>query len=343
VILALLLAAILFAAPWCAYRVMVGWPLEIRERMLLGLAYAAVLAMGLLVEVGPAILLGIAVWRWRGIETLPAVMVLLGVCGVYAAVKLGPPEMDAVLLTAVILVGTWQALLGISQYLRGKLLGWNFHTVNESTHGTLGNRVVLATCCALVAPLAPLWLLPVLLIALLCTACYTSLVAVVVGLLVAHPAWALPAGIALAPATAWVIYWRGHPRDSLRGRRQVAELVLANLWIKRPWSVRLFGHGHGAFRRYAQWWTVYSATGQHYRQAHNDLLHLAFEYGLVGVAAVLLWVVSLSRGMALGDPLTGALAAGAVSSMAQFPAYLPQVALLMLAVAGLLARRTVAG
>jgi hypothetical protein len=340
VTLAVALGVALFAAPFVAFRAGYGWPSELRDRMLLGLALLGAAVMALAVEPGLGLLFGLAVWHWTSRYQLPGVLVLAVACLLYTAIKYGPPPVEFTVRYAIVATAVVQALWGACQHVRARREHWPVDRMRECVHGSTGNRVVLATLCAMALPLAPPLVMPALLLGLFVSISYVGIIAAGVGLALVYPtAW--PLALAFALAIPWVVYWRGRPSDSWSSRALVWELSLRTLWAQRSWTTRLLGFGHGALRARGKWWCARAQTAQHFRDAHNDVVQVTFEYGLLGLAAVLLWAASVARGVALEDPLTGALAAGVISALGQFPSYLPQVSLAMLAVAALIARRSV--
>jgi hypothetical protein len=337
-VLTLILVLGLLLLPFCAWNVASPWPAEIRNRMLLIVAWGAA-ACAIAMEPGLGLLLALAVFRWRNARTIDGVLVIGAAALVYTGVRYGPesvlPAVKAAIVAGAMGQAVWAAYDLLWRAMRKNRL--TLHQAREWARGTMGNRVVVAAYCAFAMPLAPVWALPVLALGLAVTNSYLGCFAALVGLVIAHPEWTpglVPAALLAVPG---LTYWRGNPIDSWTGRAQTWRLALATLW-HADWRTRLTGFGHGGFPRAAAWWSGRRWTQQHYRQAHNDLIHVAFESGAVGVVAVLLWFASASRAFALGDPLTGALAAMLVNSIGQFPLYLPQTALPTVCVVALMAR-----
>ena len=338
----LAIAAGLLILPLCAYRIAPDWPHELRDRALLTAGWLAG-GLALWSEPGLGILYLCAVRRWRDAPSASGPLMLGLACLIYGAVKWTSADPQHAIRAAIVAGAIGQTLWAAFDLVyfgvyRFKLR--SFHAIRELARGSMGNRVIVAAYLAIAAPLAPPWALSLLIGGLAITTSYVGMTAAIIGLAIAHPRWA-PALFIAALIAAPGLYWlRGHPRDSWNERTHVWRLSLAMLYAG-SWSQRLFGFGHGSFAWFGRYWTARKWTGQCFRQAHNDLVHLAVEYGLVGVAAVLLWGLNVSRGTFLGDPWTGALVAALVVMMGQFPSYLPQTSMAVLCIVAVLARRVV--
>lgn len=315
-----------------------NWPYQIRDRYLYGSAWVGSLLVTW-VEPGLGILMMLTVARWRNLDTLPPVLTLGIASAVYCAVKMGRPDagmLQAVIVAVAMVQSVWAGYGVIWQGMRQ--FGATLHQARDFGRGSLGNRVVIATYCAFAAPLAPLWALPILAFGLLITNSYTGMAAALLGLCVTYPdaaPYVLGGTIPAVPALVW---WRGNPVDSLDGRVRIWALSFAVLW-SGPWWRKWVGLGPGAITVLNRWWTVRKWTGQFYRQAHNDLVEVTLEHGILGGIAVLWWAANVFRHVGWGDPLSGAVVAMALAMLVQFPAHLPQTAIPMLCIAGLLAGR----
>ncbi len=332
----LALAGFLALTMFCGYNIAGQWPHDLRDRYLrmCGVLGAALTCW---MEPGLGILFALAVARWHSVETLPAVLVFGTGAGIYALVRYGGPETHAAVQAMLVATAMFQAAWGSYQVLwvGRRKYRFTWHQSRDLARASMGNRIFIGALCAIAAPLAPIWALPVLLGGLVLTNTYTGAIAALAGLSVAHPSWTpwlLGGALALSP---FIIWWRGHPRDSMAGRVHVWRLSLAAI-VAAPWRQRLFGYGHGSFLTLGRWWTARGWTGQHYRQAHNDLVQVAVEWGAVGVLGVALWLAATARHLALGDPVSGAYVAMLVSTLWVFPSYLPHTAVPMLCVAAMM-------
>lgn len=335
---ALATALLLFLTMFCGYHIGGQWPHDLRDRYLRMVAVVAAL-LTTWMEPGLGLLFLLAVYRWRSPETLPAVLIFGSASAIYALVRYGGSEVHAAAQATLIVTAMVQAVWGGYELWDGmRTFRLTLHQARDFPRASMGNRIFVGAVCAMAAPLAPLWALPVLLAGIVLTNTYTCAIAAVIGLGIAHPAWVpwiIGGGCLLAPFVMW---WRGHPRDSMEGRLHVWRLCLATLW-HAPWSIRLTGYGHGAFLTLGRWWSARKFTGQHYRQAHNDLLQVAVEWGLLGVLGVLLWLGALVPHLAWGDPVSGAFVAMLFATCWVFPSYLPHTAVPMLCIAAMLGAR----
>ena len=338
----LAIAGVLLLLPLIAWKIgPLHTAVDLRDRMLLIVGWAGV-GLTLWMEPGLGLLFSLAMFRWHDGSGAPGVVMFAAAALIYAGLLYGPEPTGPAALAAIVAGAMGQALWAAWDLCWRAMYrqGLGLHAAREAARASMGNRVIVAAYCAFAAPLAPVWALPVLGVGLLATNSYLGFLAAFIGLCLAHPAWT-PSLLAVS-LLAWpaVAYWRGNPIDSWRGRLDTWRFSLAAMW-HAPWPVKLCGHGHGSFPRAALWWSARGWTRQCYRQAHNDLVQVFFECGLIGVFAVGLWLGSLSRGLELGDPLTAALASALVSATANFPFYLPQTAIPVLCVAALLARKIV--
>ncbi len=206
--------------------------------------------------------------------------------------------------------------------------------------GTLGHRTGLGIYLALLIPLGFLtsyghWLAGIYAIGLLLSKSNVAVLAAFLGFLWVEPAiwWAaLPA--AVIGVTCRTLEWNaGHPKprhfkDSWRARALVWQAVAYRLrpaW--RPWPAFLIGYGAMSFALDCRTWAtrtqpvlpVMATTGEIFREAHNDYVEHAYEYGLLGCVAMLGWLWTLHGAFALHDPITGAALVLGVAMAGSFP------------------------
>jgi hypothetical protein len=212
-----------------------------------------------------------------------------------------------------------------------------------------GQRTVGACFFALLLPFAPWWALPIPLLGLAITSSWAALLAALGGALVVWPIPALMVGggsLAVGGA-AWLVMglfgnWRlleytprGHSLDSLWQRLRVNRLLLYSFTNPAWWP---FGFGPRSMEKQVMRWA--SKIGPDkipLGQAHADMLHFCFEYGLCGVAAIILLGFSVLPHLQWGDPWTGSLVAGAILTTASIPCRVPSIGLLWLSIAAKLA------
>ncbi len=337
---ALAVAALLAATMFTAHQIGARWPRVINDRYIYAVALlSASLAMWR-VEHGLGLLLLMAVIRWRCLEDVIPVLLLGTATGVYAVVRYGGPDVHAAAQAMIVATAMVQSVWGAWELLwRGVYR--NHLTLQQARNhprGSMGNRIYIGGLAAIAAPLAPLWALPVLLVGLVVTNTYLALAAGALGLWVTYPYIGPWLGV-VALLGIWPLYWwRGNPVDSLRGRLEVWRLCAAVMW-HTSWQEKLVGCGPGSFPAVARWWVARKWTGQAYIQAHSDLVQVVFEYGLIGLLAVALWLARVGQYAQWGDPLTGAFVAMLVMAVAAFPSYLPAMAVPMLCVAAMLGAR----
>lgn len=340
------LAGFLFLAPLWAWHIGAGWPPSLRDNAFKTLGAASVVMVG--IACWPlAILWALALWHWtdpddaRQPDLQPPIAGVLAIGTVTAIFLLAaqvPPGDLGWLRWAILVGGMGQlAVLGwqASVLYQERRRGYTYHFWRDSLRGSMGNRVVTGGFLAFCFALAPAPLLPVFGVGVLATNSFTALTGALVALAIRYPGWLLYWGplVLLAVLCCW--HWRGHPGDSLSGRQAIWRLMGQSWWAD-GWQGRLLGHGHWTFARRARWWHAQGLVHDIYAHAHQDGLQFLLEYGLVGLVAVLAWLVLLSRGMAIGDPWTAAVATGLVVAMNQFTLHLPHTGLPVVAAAGVL-------
>ena len=339
------LAGLLFLAPLWAWHIGAGWPPSLRDNAFKTFAAASVVMVG--TQCWPlAILWALALWHWkdpdaaRQPEFYPPVMGVVAIGTVVALFLLTArvPVTDLGWLRGAILAGGLGqiAVLGYQAVMLSRACrGRTFHFWRDSLRGSMGNRVVTGGFLAFCFALAPPALLPVFGLGVLATNSFTALGGALVALAIRYPAWVLYWSPLVAGAVVSCWIWRGHPRDSITGRLTVWRLLWFS-WLDDGWTGRLLGHGHWAFGRRARWWHAQGLVRDIYSQAHQDALQALVEYGLLGVFALGAWLILLSRGMAVGDPWTAAVATALVVSLNQFTLHLPHTGLPVVAAAGVL-------
>lgn len=342
----LALAGLLLLAPFWAWHIGPVWPPSLRDNGFKTLASASV-AMLATICWPLAILWGLALWHWKDPDRVihpdiyPPIAGVLAVGSVVAVFLLAShvPTPDLAWVRGAILVaGATQ--LGVLTYQAGVLLRHpsprhTFHYWRDSLRGSMGNRVVTGGFLAFCFGLAPDALVPIFGLGVLATNSFTAFAAALLALCIRYPHAVLWWGPVALVGFVGVSLWRGNPLDSILGRQLIWRLCWQS-WRQDTLTGKLLGHGHWIFLRRARWWHAQGLVKDIYSQAHQDLLQGLLEYGAVGMLAVLIWVAWLTRGMAMGDPWTAALAAGLLVSMNQFTLHLPHTGLPVVVAAGVL-------
>ena len=268
------------------------------------------------------------------LATLEAV--LAGALAV-AVARTGGPVWRRLLTAGLVTLGVAQVA-----YTAGQLVGYDplwFGLERRSDlapMGTIRSPGLLGAYLAVVTPLAPLVMIPVLVAGVLMSGSAVAWLGATVGLTLRFRArlrwWVVAvAGVGLAIAMAV-----GHGR-----------LVESVVWRWSVWTVGLSrldtgsvlaGRGFGAWAaempvRYAAWLGRPGTYGELPTHAHNDLVQLLYDGGLVALGLLVLWLVW--HRAAWRGPAGGALAAASVVSLGGFPMHVPTTALLIAAILGL--------
>jgi hypothetical protein len=214
--------------------------------------------------------------------------------------------------------------------------------------GTLGSPACTALFLALVSPFAPWWAWPVLGLGLYLSWSWLALIGVAVGLTWSHPWTALLsapvfvlAGVVWAASnrnkTGWARWLmertpRGASLSPVRGRLLVWLLALREL----TWG----GHGPSSMQVAVKRWAArYGLRGMPQGgEGHMELLQHVYEYGALGLVAVVLFVGSIALHLRLGDEWSAAWIIGCVLSLGHWPFRLVPVAIVWLAISAYLVR-----
>jgi len=234
-----------------------------------------------------------------------------------------PQEAMSLGIAMVLAMGVVQSALSVSQRLKLPILLLPGHVF-----GTLGHRTGLGIYLGMLVPLAFSTDYAWLLVAAYLPGLYLARSSVgygagIAGLMVVQPHLLIPAAFAaILAAIHRFVKWNGGKVkqrllfDSWRARGHV---WLIALWKTQEWPFWLIGHGGDSFWEDGKTWIYNHKLSEEYKEAHNDYVEFVYEYGLVGVAALVWYVFTIYRGFALGDPATGALAGMAVASLGNFP------------------------
>jgi hypothetical protein len=230
--------------------------------------------------------------------------------------------LDAGLVLALAM-GVVQSALGVSQWRN-----WPLFNVGGQVMGTLGHRTGLGIYLGMLIPLAfstdyAWWLVAAYLPGLVLSRSSVGYAAAVCGLLVVQPALAPLLGVAMVLGLGHrFVKWNGgaiKPRlleDAFRARLSVWAIAL---WKTQRWPFWLIGHGGDSFHEDGRTWIYNHRLHERYKEAHNDYVEFVYEYGLVGLVALVWYAYTIADGLSLGDPATGALAGASVASLGNFP------------------------
>lgn len=343
-----MLVPLVVLLPFVAWNAEQGWPALMRDRLFRIFGWS--LAVGLMVvEPGLGLLAAVALWKWRDHRSLRPVLLVLAGGGIYLVAQQVPPELRPIILYGFVIGIVFQVGFALFQqvwYVSHSIWPWpvmeyNPHHANELRRGTTGNRVVLGVLCAMALPLSTAvgvsWLWAPCLLGVLFSRSYTALGSAVAALCILQPTLSpLIAASALLGYFA-IQHIRPNPAEGFVERLKLWMLLVLRWW-RGGWAGRLVGYGPDSTQKAADWWLSKRILVQRYRHAHSDPVQVLYEWGALGVLAVLLWLGHLWPGLALGDPLTAALAAVLVNAFVQFPLHLAHVLGPTLIIAGFIAK-----
>ena len=233
-------------------------------------------------------------------------------------------------------VGVFESALAVSQWREWPL----FHLPGQ-IFGTIGHRTGLGIYLGMLVPLAfwtpyPWVFITLYLPGLVLARSSVGYAAAAAGFVWVQPQfWPLAAlGLALGGMHRFVKWNGGQVKqrifaDSWRARFNV---WCAALGKTRRFPFYLIGYGADSFHEDGRTWIYNHRLDAEYKEAHNDYVEFLYEYGLLGVVAVVWYLYSIAAGMHLSDPVTGLLVAAGVASLGNFPVRVaPIVGLMLLA------------
>lgn len=339
-----ILLALVVGLPFVAWNAHQGWPALMRDRLFRILCWSLTLVL-IVTEPGLGILAGVALWKWRDMTGLRHVLLVASGGAIYMIAQQVPTDLRPLVLYAFVVGMAMQVAIVLFQQVWYVALSiwpwqvrpWNPHFLNELRRGTTGNRVVFGVLCAMALPLSTGWLWAPCVLGVLLSRSYTALGSAVVALCVMRPMLS-PLIIAVSLTGYFTIqHVRPNPGEGFLERLKLW-VLLVKRWWHGGWSGRLVGFGPDASQRACDWWLTSRILVQRYKHAHSDPVQWLYEWGAIGALGVLVWLVRLGPGLALGDPLTAALAAVLINSFVQFPLHLAHVVGPTLIIAGFIAR-----
>ncbi len=288
-------------------------------RLLIGALFAAcvVPAWGLLAAQAAA-------WWWvRGwvirsgglLWPTAAAVLYVGLQAPQEAVDLG--------ITLALATGVFQSLLAVSQ-----ARGYPVLSIPGQIFGTIGHRTGLGIYLGMLIPLAFYtdygWALCVAYLpGLILARSSVGYAAAAAGLIWVQPyLWPLALGGLLLGTIHRFVKWNGgRVKQRLLGDAWRTRLTVWTvcLWKTQCWPFWLIGHGADSFHEDGRTWIYNHKLSEEYKEAHNDYVEFLYEYGLLGVVALVWYGYSLAPGLRMSDPVTGALVAMGVASLGNFP------------------------
>jgi len=203
-----------------------------------------------------------------------------------------------------------------------------FFLVPGQVVGTLGHRTGLGIYLGMLMPLAFTtdygWYLVVLYLpGLIVARSSVGYGAAATGLMWVQPhLWSIAAlGMTLGILHRFVKWNGGHVRPRLLSDawRARASVWIVALWKTQRWPFWLIGHGGDSFHEDGRTWIYNHKLSEEYKEAHNDYIEFLYEYGVLGVGALVWFAWSMRAGVHWGDPATGVLAGMAIASLGNFP------------------------
>lgn len=256
--------------------------------------------------------------RWRGPEVLGSIVAWGAVGASWALLLMVPAWLYDFIALGWIGVALWNVWLLVQR--------WRQHKVRVP--GMQGSPVLTGLFLALVFPLAPMWLWPVLAAGLVITSSVHAGVAIAAGLMWMWPwTWPYFAGSAVAILGLWVwspevrgrrvFEWvlRGDTWDSLWARWYAWRILVHDLGERRAW---VLGVGPDSVMKVLRSWSARSGVELPH-EASLEALHVTYEYGLVGLAAVLAFGWRVGSHLTVGDPWSAAWVVAVVLGLFHWP------------------------
>lgn len=252
-----------------------------------------------------------------------------------------PPRLLPSLMYWIGVGATWQFLLLIPRpWFAWATWGWlaiaGWHSARLIVQrcrsrgrpkGDLGSPVITALYLALVSPFCPWWAWPLLGAGLVLVWSWSALAGVAVGVLWLWPrSWPLMAAGAVLVAILWEWspqiggqrWWEWTPRgdtiDSLVSRWRGWQLLIHH--GQKRWFL---GYGpdrtESAMLRWGSRYDLELCWGE----AFNEPLQFWFEYGVLGLAAVVAFCWPIVHKLNIGDPWSAAWIVGGVLALVHWP------------------------
>ena len=301
-----------------------------RSYWLLGLLTVGIVYLAH-VELWLALMGLIFLCRWRSSDTLPTLVTWVAIGLTWFLLLKIPPDLYRYVAIGWLAIAVWQVVLIVQR--------WWVH--RRRIAGSFGSPPITAMFLAVVVPLSPWWLWPVLAIGLFGTSSIGAAVAVSVSLVWLYPwVWPYPATAALVVTILWalspwlkdrrIFEWtlRGDTLDSWHAR-WFAWRVIAHEFRRSPthWAL---GHGPNASTKVLRPWA--SRLGVELpHEVTNEALQHVFEYGVIGGIALLAFLWRVVPSLVIGDPWSAAWVGFAMLTWTHWPCRHPTLGLVFLA------------
>lgn len=239
--------------------------------------------------------------------------------------QLSNAQMEIVIV-GIVLAGVVQSILAMVDFVNLKI-GKNGRV---PVCGSLGNKTYLAAYLTIIAPLVAnpkTWhVFLILSVGILITG---TRIYPIVYLICTALVWP-KAALAILPIFLLVLIknFRDLPsitKDSMPIRGNVWRLTFER--GKEHWFM---GRGYNSFSKSSFKWSGLYDLKEVFVHAHNDYLQLFYEYGLVGIAALIIFAIPIVRNMHAGSGLTGSVVAIALCALFSFPTHIAPIGVTIL-------------
>ena len=298
-----------------------------RDRWLLGLLTVGITAVAWAGEIWLALGGLWFLWHWRGPKQLGPLVTWTAIGATWFAARALPRDLFELLPWGWIVVGLVHLIPAARQ--------WAAKGEDGPIRGWMGQRTILGAFLAIVWPFAPGWLYPAFAAGLWLTGpSWLAGLSMVAGAAILWP-WSFvvtgPLTLLLAAVIGfsseaslnrWIEHTpRGKSLDTIRARWNCWRMLGAEARRTGHWR---WGAGPGTMpkmlrRLNARHHPVLPPLDQNLGDAHNEPLHFAIEYGVIGMLAMLAFALRGGVHLALGDPWSAAAVTGLVLALASIP------------------------
>ena len=296
-----------------------------RSWWILGLLVAGAAALLPLEPWLSVVILGMLVWWFRvpddlvgdraGEELYPVVLAWGAVAGTWFAARAIPEAEAQWILWLWGAVATGHVGLMVHERLWGK--------DRRAPHGGFAQRFYAGSCLAMLCAALPLGFWPIVLVGLFLSGpSWAGVLALAAGSAVRWP-WTMPylasavlvaAGMLFVPVRGDSLLNRlprGDSLDGMRVRITVWRLAVAH-WLRSPVTAKLIGLGPGSGPRSSRRWNLRHPRMEALGNLHSEPVQVVYEYGLLGLLGLGLFIGRVGAGFQWGDPWTAGVVAGMV-------------------------------
>lgn len=256
--------------------------------------------------------------RWRTNDPLPSVLQWIGIGVSWYFLLQIPSALYDWIAIAWIGVALWQVVLLTERYWR----------IRKRMLGSFGSPAITAMYLALLVPLTPWWLWPLLLVGLGITCSWLAVAAVAASLMWLYPAmapWLAGIGVLVVSLWAWSPRFRGRRLGEWTLRGDTLDSVWARIAVWRIVPHDLTHHGSWAFgvgpnqgHKFLRAWASRIRIELPH-ECHAEALQMLYEYGIVGLLAVVAFAWRIGTHLTLGDPWSAAWIGAGVLSLGHWP------------------------